>query len=102
MAKKTFIRWLEEQRDRNDATGDIARELANDPCLPADDKLELVLTHLRERHHAPALELAALAQAWATWVQTWAQNVGVVGSVCDQPPYHVERWSRRKEASYLT
>ena len=63
---ESFTKWLLERIKEDSATGDLARDAAQDPDFPEYGGLSHYLEHL-ESNGACDNAIAALAQAWAKW-----------------------------------
>jgi hypothetical protein len=65
-ASHPFRRWLHAQRTRDDAIGDLARDMARDRCLKARG-LAGIRRHLEGVHGACSGAVAALECAHQEW-----------------------------------
>jgi hypothetical protein len=63
---RTFRSWLRAQRHRQDAVGDLARDVQQDRCLTART-LPGMRRHLTEDHAACEHACAALERAYHEW-----------------------------------
>jgi uncharacterized protein YozE (UPF0346 family) len=70
-----FRQWLEQQVGRDDAVGDLARDLAEDGCLPSDaNDYFPVKRHIEQEHSPCDKALAVLHGALIEWVHVeWAK-----------------------------
>jgi uncharacterized protein YozE (UPF0346 family) len=70
-----FTIWLTKQRNRDDPTGDLARDMRRDLCWPRKARsLATFRTHL-EDHNADPFAIEALEGAWAEWQSQRATTV---------------------------
>ena len=68
----TFLVWLAQQARRDDAVGDCARDMLDDPDWPATaTTFESARVYLASVH-ASDRALAALREAWDEWQGTSA------------------------------
>ncbi len=66
--KMNFTDWIKKQHRRNDATGDIARDIRQDRCWPRQTtSLKDFVNHLRNRHRASSAAIGALEKAYREW-----------------------------------
>jgi hypothetical protein len=64
----SFTRWIKKQADRNDATGDIARDVKYDTCWPGSATTKRAfLNHLRYEHQACEAAIRAFENAYREW-----------------------------------
>lgn len=63
MPTKTFSAWLNAQRHRDDAVGDLACDVRSDPDWPRPKTLTQAADHLRTKN-ASGKALVALERAW--------------------------------------
>jgi hypothetical protein len=49
MTTTTFRQWLQSQRGRDDAIGDVAKAIARDDCMIADD-YRAMRDHMNDAH----------------------------------------------------
>lgn len=67
MTEPTFRAWLKQQRKRNDAVGDLARDTVADlRCWHGKTARHLML-HMIAEHDAIPGAIKALGQAWAEY-----------------------------------
>ncbi len=67
METQTFTEWLAEQAQRETATGDLARDVVQNPHWPAGGTtVEAFAEHLR-RQRACDEAMQALRQAWQSY-----------------------------------
>jgi hypothetical protein len=62
----TFLAWLRTHQRRRSPLGDLARDVAADGCLAADDP-EGIRQHIVYEHGACAAALEALSNARRQW-----------------------------------
>lgn len=73
MRRLGFRGWLRRQRRRQDAVGDIARDLAADRCAAWLRSLSALQAHLL-LHNAEDRFVAALGAAYREWQATRRDN----------------------------
>jgi hypothetical protein len=66
-----FRRWLGQQRARQDAVGDFARDFLADPCAASLTTISGIDSHLRTHHDTEIIErvLDARDRAWRELAQ---------------------------------
>ena len=62
----TFREWLQSQRGRDDAIGDVAKEIAGDECMTADD-YRAMRDHMNDAHDPEGSTVDALDDAYAEY-----------------------------------
>lgn len=62
----TFRRWLQAQRGRDDAIGEVAKSIAGDACLTADD-YDGMRRHMNDAHDPEGRLVDALDDARAEY-----------------------------------
>jgi uncharacterized protein YozE (UPF0346 family) len=60
-----FVEWLEQQTNRDDKVGDLARDVQIDPAFPREDCLEGIQDYMRE--HGSEAAFAATNVAILEW-----------------------------------
>lgn len=66
MMHESFGAWMRRQQHREDAVGDLARDLAADPLRPADDHVTTVLDYVaRVGGDIAATACVAASREWA-------------------------------------
>lgn len=61
-----FRKWLVQQRDRDDAIGDLARDLKDDDCAKGLRSVRSIAKHIEAEHGSSILGpvLSTLEMAW--------------------------------------
>jgi uncharacterized protein YozE (UPF0346 family) len=63
----TFWQWINQQKERDDAVGDIARDIIADPTWPRRSWKLTTLMYYLESYAASPNAVRAFAQAWGEW-----------------------------------
>ncbi len=65
---ESFTSWIKKQHKRDDATGDIARDVRADHCWPKGATTrQAFVNHLRYNHQAIPRAITALERAYREW-----------------------------------
>ncbi|MHB8312381.1 MAG: YozE family protein [Candidatus Dormibacteria bacterium] len=86
----SFRAWLVAQADRNDAIGDLARDVWQDPCLRQARTPAGILRHIRAEHFPCEAALTAFGRALAEWAASPRHN--------SDDPSHRAELVREREA----
>ncbi|MBN9392886.1 MAG: hypothetical protein J0I20_32945 [Chloroflexi bacterium] len=75
MTPLSFTQWIKQQTWRDDATGDLARDIRFDRCWPrwARGK-SFYFNHLRYEHEACRACLAAFENAYQEWQSKYEES----------------------------
>lgn len=65
----SFTRWIRQQTRRDDAIGDLARDIGQDRCWPGRARSrQAYLEHLVYHHEASRVALVAFEKAYEEWL----------------------------------
>lgn len=68
-----FVIWCKEQVKRNDAVGDIARDIVADEEFPATGLIAVMVGHIKKYPNHSDKAIDALKKAWAEYRETKAK-----------------------------
>jgi len=68
-----FVAWCKEQTKRDDAVGDIAKDIVTDKEWPATGLIAVMVGHIKKHPNYSDKAIDALKQAWTEYRATKAK-----------------------------